>query len=167
MGELKALSRALCASLRRHTRCDPAFPHQVHLLAILFTRRKALGPCWTKVVAGFSARQVPLSHTAYHLFFCLSLLTKESHFTIARRVSSGRRHQELKELLEHTHEQMRTGGLKIAPCRCQGHWKEGRRPWGKTQIGEPPVNIRFNPTTKMGSKMGGECTYPKMGSHWF
>ena len=27
----------------------------------------------------------------------------------------------------------------------------------------PPVNIRFNPTKK-GSNMGGEFTYPKMGS---
>ena len=26
----------------------------------------------------------------------------------------------------------------------------------------PPVNIRFNPTTKIGSKMGGEFAYPKM-----
>ena len=25
-----------------------------------------------------------------------------------------------------------------------------------------PVNIRFNPTTQIGSKMGGEFTYPKM-----
>ena len=25
-----------------------------------------------------------------------------------------------------------------------------------------PVNIRFNPTTKTGSKMGGEFTYSKM-----
>ena len=24
-----------------------------------------------------------------------------------------------------------------------------------------------NPTTKIGSKMGGEFTYPKMGYHWF
>ena len=29
----------------------------------------------------------------------------------------------------------------------------------------PPVNIA-RPTQK-GSKLGGECTYPKMGSHWF
>ena len=31
-----------------------------------------------------------------------------------------------------------------------------------THDGEHP-----NPTTKIGSKMGGEFTYPKMGSHWF
>ena len=24
-----------------------------------------------------------------------------------------------------------------------------------------------NPTSKRGSKMGGEFSYPKMGSHWF
>ena len=24
-----------------------------------------------------------------------------------------------------------------------------------------------NPTTKIGSKMGGEFTYPKLGFHWF
>ena len=24
-----------------------------------------------------------------------------------------------------------------------------------------------NPTTKKGTKMGGEFTYPKVGSHWF
>ena len=29
----------------------------------------------------------------------------------------------------------------------------------------PPVNIPI--PTKIGSKMGGEFTYPKMGSHWF
>ena len=28
----------------------------------------------------------------------------------------------------------------------------------------PPVNIRFNPTTTIGPKMGGEFTYTKMGS---
>ena len=39
-------------------------------------------------------------------------------------------------------------------------------PWVKIQI-LPLVNIRFNPTTKIGSKMGGEFTYPRMGSHWF
>ena len=31
-------------------------------------------------------------------------------------------------------------------------------PWVKIQI-VPPVNIRLNPTTKIGSKMGGEFTY--------
>ena len=34
-------------------------------------------------------------------------------------------------------------------------------PWVKIQF-VPPVNIRFNPTTEIGSKMGGEFTYAKM-----
>ena len=38
------------------------------------------------------------------------------------------------------------------------------RPGVKIQI-VPPVNIPI--PTKIGSKMGGEFTYPKMGSHWF
>ena len=38
-------------------------------------------------------------------------------------------------------------------------------PWVNSQI-VPPVNIP-NPTTKIGSKMGGEFTYPKMGSQWY
>ena len=37
--------------------------------------------------------------------------------------------------------------------------------WVKSQI-VPPVNIRFNPTTKIGLKIGGKFTYqPTMGSH--
>ena len=45
-------------------------------------------------------------------------------------------------------------------------------PWHPLHARRPPavrpaVNIRFNPTTKIGSKMGGELTYPKMGSHWY
>ena len=36
----------------------------------------------------------------------------------------------------------------------------GKSPWVKVQL-VPPVNIRFNPTTKIGPKMGGEFTYPK------
>ena len=35
-------------------------------------------------------------------------------------------------------------------------------PWVNIQI-VPPVNIRLNPTTKIGSEMGGEFTYNKMG----
>ena len=41
---------------------------------------------------------------------------------------------------------------------------ERKWPWVKIQIGFPPVN---NPTTKIGSTMGGEFIYSKMGSHWF
>ena len=42
-------------------------------------------------------------------------------------------------------------------------------PWGfsKSKSVGPQVDIRFDPSTKIGSKMGDEFTYPKMGSHWF
>ena len=36
-------------------------------------------------------------------------------------------------------------------------------PWVKIQI-VPPVSI---PTPTKSTEMGGEFTYPKMGSHWF
>ena len=36
-----------------------------------------------------------------------------------------------------------------------------------TNPNRTPVNIRFNPTPKIGSKMDGEFTYPKMASLWF
>ena len=37
----------------------------------------------------------------------------------------------------------------------------------KKSTAKPPVNIRFNPAAKIGSKMDGEFTYPNMGSRWF
>ena len=49
--------------------------------------------------------------------------------------------------------------LQVPRVLSATHW-----PWVKTQI-VPPVNIPI--PTKLGSKMGGEFTYPKMGSHWF
>ena len=39
--------------------------------------------------------------------------------------------------------------------------------WVKIQIGSPPVNLRFNPTTKLGFKIGWCTENPNMGSHWF
>ena len=47
-------------------------------------------------------------------------------------------------------------------------------PWAvKVAMGQKRQNPKFrtpsehpNPTTEMGSKMSGESTYPKMGSHW-
>ena len=50
---------------------------------------------------------------------------------------------------------------------CHGFWvgasKNPTNGHGSKSL--PPVNIPFFPS-KIGSKMGGEFTYPKMGSHW-
>ena len=62
-----------------------------------------------------------------------------------------------------------TLALRDGGARTQGlpatehllHLLARGRPWVKILIA-PPVNIRFNQTTKIGSKMRGEFAYPKM-----
>ena len=55
------------------------------------------------------------------------------------------------------------GGLAPVSAKSKNPWQGGtlnlKWPWVKIQI-VPPVNIRFNPTTKTGSKLGGGVDSP-------
>ena len=71
--------------------------------------------------------------------------------------------------------QLLAPGFSATHTTAASHGKT-QRPKGEaspaksTAVGQKPNRTPSehpNPTTKIGSKMGGECTYPKMGSHWF